>query len=64
MDAPASSQQWLDSLILSAAHGDADAAHQLAQMHADPASGVHDPVKAQRYFEWAAHWDPSLLPPG
>lgn len=57
MDHAAPTESLMASLLLSAAHGDAEAHRALGQIFADPRCPQQDPVKAKRHFELADFLD-------
>jgi hypothetical protein len=58
MDTAVPTEQWMASLFLSAAHGDADAHHALGKIFSDPQYPHRDRIQAKHHFEWAAFLDP------
>jgi hypothetical protein len=59
MNTATPSEQWMASLFLSAAHGDADSHHALGKIFSDPQCPQQDLAKAQYHFEWADLLDPN-----
>ena len=45
---------WMESVRLSAEHGDPDALYEMGLWHADPLSPAHDPEQSRIYFRKAA----------